>query len=122
MRDTTSKQNVVDNATDVNVIDFEGKGYLVYRQGSGNTVEIFEIEVDNEYRRQGVGKTLIKELMCICRQKQVNLIYAFTRSSNSISQEFYLKLGFARVNVPKFYQDEVVLARYDCVLFKKTVA
>jgi hypothetical protein len=36
----------------------DGKDYLDWRQGSGNTVEIFEIEVGTD-RRKGIGKRLI---------------------------------------------------------------
>lgn len=79
------------------------RDWLKWRQGSGNTVEIYDIVVGSE-RRKGFGRALVYKLY-----KQVppgtNLVWAITRASNQIAQLFYEELGFRVVAVLRnFYR------------------
>jgi ribosomal protein S18 acetylase RimI-like enzyme len=79
--------------------------HLIYRIGSGDTVEILDIQVMSK-RRMGIGRRMVSKLLADL-PPTIKLVYAFTRSSNEISQEFYKGIGFRCVAVArKFYQGE----------------
>jgi len=73
------------------------RDFLEHRQGSGNTVEIFDIQVGSE-RRKGRGRELIETLLKSL-PNECYLVYAITRSCNLIAQEFYESVGFRVVAV-----------------------
>lgn len=76
--------------------------FLVWREGSGNTVEIFELAVYTA-RREGIGTKLIKQLVADV-PKDCHLVWAMTRKANKIAQEFYVAVGFCAVAIlPRFY-------------------
>lgn len=83
----------------------ESKARLVWRYGSGNTVEILDIDVDNECRRQGWGRKLLEHLFNSL-SGDIRLVYAITRSTNETAQEFYEATRF-RVIAPlrRFYNE-----------------
>lgn len=77
---------------------------LVYRRGSGFTVEIYNISVTTE-RRKGVGRALIKELINIT-PSHIKKIFAITRAENLIAQKFYEGIGFHIIaHLNNFYRD-----------------
>lgn len=80
--------------------------FLVYREGSGGSFEIFDIAVGTE---RGVGKG--RRLISMLREKTESaLVYAFTRESNVIAQQFYEKVGFTlRGRLSGFYGEETAL-------------
>lgn len=81
----------------------DGQDHLIYREGSGGTVEIFDIVVNSE-RMKGVGRSMIKELVS---QVDTHLIFAITRSTNTGAQRFYSKVGFVLVaQLRRFYEEE----------------
>jgi ribosomal protein S18 acetylase RimI-like enzyme len=85
-------------------LDADFRDFLIWRQGSGNTVEIYDIAVGSE-RRKGRGRALVNKLY-----EQVptgtKLVWAITRSDNFIAQEFYEELQFRVVGILRnFYQD-----------------
>lgn len=72
---------------------------LVYREGAGDTVEIFDISVNSEVRR-GIGTRMINTLK---KQFPNKHIFAITHSHNLIAQEFYKSNGFVGTLLPNFY-------------------
>ncbi len=79
--------------------------YLIWRQGSGHTIEIYDIYVDPKYRRCGVGRQLVAELTKIA-PPHIRTIFALTRPTNMIAQEFYEGIGFSVLGVLRnFYRD-----------------
>ncbi len=70
-----------------------GSSWLEYREGSGNNVEILDIHVNPNARRQGTGKSMVDELKSKVPFNCL-LIYAITRTSNVAAQEFYEAIGF----------------------------
>jgi len=83
-------------------------GRLDYRKGSGRTIEIYDIVV-RANRRTGIGRGLVTELFNRITDglEDATLVWAITRSSNFIAQEFYEALGFRVVAVLRnFYKDE----------------
>lgn len=81
--------------------------YLVWREGSGDTIEIYDIAVASERRRTGIGRQLVGMLLKDYVPPGVRLVWAVTRYTNLIAQEFYEALGFRVVAVLRnFYKDE----------------
>jgi ribosomal protein S18 acetylase RimI-like enzyme len=75
--------------------------YLVYRDGSGDTVEIYDIAV-NSQRGVGIGS----QLFDILKQKVTSKrIFALTRRENLNAQKYYEKNKFVGYVLPRFYPD-----------------
>jgi ribosomal protein S18 acetylase RimI-like enzyme len=91
-----------------------GKDYLDWRQGSGDTVEIFEIEVGTD-RRKGIGKSLVLELLRRVPMT-TQLVWVLTRTDNHIACCFYSSLRFKPLAVLRdFYgqgEDAVMYGKY----------
>lgn len=80
------------------------EGYIVWRRGSGDNVELLHIRA---YRKQqGVGKRLllhmVKELQ---NDPPYKTVFGFTRISNDAARAFYLSLGFTLTEVDGVYAD-----------------
>jgi ribosomal protein S18 acetylase RimI-like enzyme len=70
--------------------------FLVWREGSGGTVEIFDIQVGSE-RCKGRGRKLVETLF---NSLSLNTrVFAITRSDNETAQKFYERLRFCVVGV-----------------------
>jgi ribosomal protein S18 acetylase RimI-like enzyme len=82
-----------------------GAGSLLeWRQGSSGTIEIFDIKVNRPDRRQGVGRSMVEELI---ETQKPNRLYCFTRSDNGVAHRFYEALGFKAITVINgFYEDD----------------
>lgn len=103
-------------------LDKDTRDFLVYRSGSGkNSIEIYDIQVGSD-RRKGRGRALVNTLLTHYTPRDVNLIYAITRSSNLIAQEFYEGLGFRVVGVLRnFYKDEFSKDCADAIMYGRDV-
>ena len=85
---------------------------LIWREGMGRTVEIFDIRVASE-RRCGRGRELLERLLQIVnpqddcvRGDRPAVIYAFTRMSNTVAHQFYEACGFRILGrLHEFYRD-----------------
>ena len=53
----------------------------------------YEIAVDREYRKQGVGKALIQYLKNICRENKIVKMWVLTNKSNTAAVELYSSTG-----------------------------
>lgn len=94
MRDTKVTRITLEDACD----------FLDYREGSGGTVEIFDIVVGSE-RGIGRGRRLVQLLIDRVKD-QSKLVFAITRNSNAIARLFYRKIGFRRIGTLRsFYPD-----------------
>lgn len=90
------------------VAEADGKvvGYVIVVIKWGATGHIMAIGVDPIYRRQQIGSTLIKHAMDRLRAKGAKLVRLEVRKSNIGAQQFYLKLGFNRMEeIPYYYED-----------------
>ena len=87
-------------------LDANPQDFLIWRQGSGTTVEIFDIAV-NSHRRKGCGRRLINILIDQRLPYGTTLVWAITRSTNLIAQSFYEQTGFHVIAVlRRFYSQE----------------
>ena len=66
-------------------------GYLLWRYGTDDNLEIIDMEVEAEHRRKGYGKDLIDNLSKLANGK---IIFLFTKVRNITAQKFYEKIGF----------------------------
>ncbi len=58
------------------------------------------------YRRQGVGRTLLNELVAVARRNGVQYLTLEVRRSNLSAQDLYQKIGFVHMGVRrKYYLD-----------------
>lgn len=83
-------------------LDESGLDFLKYREGSGKSVEVYDIAV-NTARCEGRGRRMMDEL---CRRYEGTgmLVWAMTRESNRGAQTFYTRCGFHLLGVlHKFY-------------------
>ena len=65
--------------------------------------EIYNIAVAEEYRRQGVGKTLIDALISELSRRNVKSVYLLVRDGNMPAIKLYQSLGFVQVGLRKNY-------------------
>lgn len=80
------------------------RDFIDWRPGSGRSVEIFDIAIGSA-RRQGRGRELIRRLLLEI-PKETSLVFAITRISNEIAQQFYEANGFRLIGrLHRFYQD-----------------
>ncbi len=89
----------------------------------GITVIVDECEVLNvavlpEYRRKGIGRTLMEEIICICRRSSVTSLFLEHRESNTAAAALYESLGFAEYGRRKNYYDSPT---EDAILRKLTL-
>ncbi len=89
----------------LNRIELEDpRDFLVWRAGSGNTVEIYDIAVGSD-RRRGKGTALLSKLLAIIGPDP-RCVFAITRATNFVAQQFYERRRFRVVGVLRhFYQD-----------------
>ncbi|TET23892.1 MAG: GNAT family N-acetyltransferase [Candidatus Stahlbacteria bacterium] len=69
----------------------------------------YSIDVLPEFRQQGIGKRLIKELKRICTDRNVSKMYVLTDEENEAAMRLYRSTGGKRVmpdNVLFIYKDE----------------
>lgn len=105
----------------MNVITLKyGLDYLKWREGSGGTVEIFDIAVTST-RRCGKGTELVNRLIAEVQGKY-HLLYAFTRRTNEIAQQFYFALGFeVYAMISKFYSDGETDLDKDAIMYARRI-
>ena len=105
----------------LNRIELEGgKAWLLWRKGSGPTVEIYDIHVDGEVRRKGLGSEMVR-LLIKKLPEGVNTVWAITRTSNEVAQLFYERNRFYVSGVlRRFYLDES-RAGADAIVYTRVV-
>lgn len=81
--------------------------YLLFRKGSGNSVEIYDIAVNSE-RSKGKGTALVAELFAQI-PAGVTMVWVMCRRSNHGARKFYLdKVGFQFMGALQgFYSDDM---------------
>lgn len=80
------------------------RGYIVWRVGTGENVELLHIRVHD--KRKGYGSQLINEMMDKLKQNPpYATVFGFTRTSNNEAHEFYKANGFTLTKVDGVYKD-----------------
>ena len=77
-------------------------GYVGSQSVMGES-DMMNVAVHPDFRRQGVGELLVKELIAALAQKENTCLTLEVRASNSPAISLYEKLGFAQVGLRKNY-------------------
>ena len=80
----------------------------VLRRMDDKKFELFfyEIGVAEDFRRQGVGKSLIEELKKVAREKRIGEMFVITNKSNVSAMKLYESTG----GTPSAKADDVVFS------------
>ncbi|HSB71257.1 MAG TPA: GNAT family N-acetyltransferase [Candidatus Methylomirabilis sp.] len=69
-------------------------------------MDVINIAVAPGHRRRGVGETLMRWIIDLCRRKGVPLLWLRVRASNRVARRFYQRLGLRqRGRFEGYYQD-----------------
>ncbi|MBV9866855.1 MAG: ribosomal protein S18-alanine N-acetyltransferase [Abitibacteriaceae bacterium] len=72
----------------------------------GDDGEVTHIAVAPEARQQGVGSTLLQEMISECRQRGAEKVFLEVRPSNERARRLYERLGFQKVGLRRqYYRD-----------------
>lgn len=67
-----------------------------------NEIFLYEIGVSENYRRQGIAKALIQQLVEYCQQNNIEVIFLGTELENDAAKQLYLSTGGAMEIIPWF--------------------
>ncbi|RLF99389.1 ribosomal-protein-alanine N-acetyltransferase, partial [Thermococci archaeon] len=77
---------------------------------------IISLAVDDDFRRKKVGTLLVKRLLEIFKEKDVNKVKLEVRKRNTKAQKLYKKLGFFEAKeLPRYYEngeDGILMMKY----------
>ncbi|GBR75619.1 putative acetyltransferase [Candidatus Termititenax persephonae] len=91
-------------------------GFVEYITAA-DELQILDVYVRPEYRRQGLAKNALRELLA--ENKNLANAYLEVRAANQPALSLYAKLGFARVGWRQAYYHNPV---EDAVLMRRTLA
>jgi ribosomal protein S18 acetylase RimI-like enzyme len=74
----------------------EGNDYMVLRGPAG---EIYDVVVDPDHRRQGVGTALFAAMLAKLEELGAPRVVLFTADKNGAAQAMFAKLGFRRTMI-----------------------
>lgn len=79
-------------------------GFVIAIKQSNNELRILMLAVDKNFRRQGIGTSLLRELLF--RFPEIRRIYLEVKVSNKEAIKFYKKNGFKiKDKIEDFYSD-----------------
>ncbi|RDY23254.1 ribosomal-protein-alanine N-acetyltransferase [Romboutsia maritimum] len=67
---------------------------------------ITNVAVHSDYRGKKIGDKLIKELVVLCKQNNINSMTLEVRVSNIVAQNLYKKYGFKIAGIRKEYYSD----------------
>jgi [ribosomal protein S18]-alanine N-acetyltransferase len=78
------------------IIESPIAGYIVARETAGE-LHINNVAVRSEYRRRGIGATLLTRILAEARRRKANAAFLEVRSANQAAQALYEKSGFKAI-------------------------
>jgi len=82
-------------------------GYVIFWK-IGEEVQVNNIAVHPDFRRRGLGETLLRKVISWVKQQGAQYITLEVRQSNRAAQALYFKLGFKPVGIRRFYYSNPV--------------
>ena len=67
--------------------------------------EIAIIAVKRKFRRQGLGRAVLNEIRCFCKEREIIKIHLEVRSENEAAVHLYRSFGFEEVGRRKNYYE-----------------
>lgn len=102
----------------VMTLDKEVIGYAIIMLSPGEA-HILNICIDPDYQTKGLGRYLLRHLIKITNQTDIDMVLLEVRRSNTIAQLLYQSEGFHELGVRKAYypaedgrEDAIILAKY----------
>lgn len=80
---------------------------------------VWEFHVDNTYRRQGVGRTLMEDLIERAARADLRVLVCETQNTNVPAIQFYRSLGFEIEGVDLSYYTNLDVAIGEVAIFMK---
>ncbi len=65
--------------------------------------ELLNIAVSSDYRRNGIAKRLLEQLLLQARQRSVHRMLLEVRESNEGAKELYSQMGFSQLGIRRNY-------------------
>ncbi|MDE6357321.1 MAG: ribosomal protein S18-alanine N-acetyltransferase [Eubacteriales bacterium] len=84
---------------DEQVVGYAGMWHVI------NEGHITNVAVSPEYRRQGIGESLVNKLIEIAKEKEMIGLTLEVRTSNEIAKNLYKKQGFLLDGIRKEYYE-----------------
>ena len=94
---TSNRYNAIVCVDVDRIVGYAGASYVI------DEAEIGNICVNSEYRRQGIGSRIWRELEANLRCKNVKTVFLEVEESNASARAMYEKLGFVSYNVRQDY-------------------
>jgi len=70
----------------------------IYHNGKALIMVIDNVEVDKEYRNQGIGTMLMEKAIIVAIENNVDSIELLVNDDNEIAKGLYRKVGFQKTN------------------------
>lgn len=98
------------------IVDDQLVGFLIC-QTVVDEASLFNIAIHPDYRKQGLAKLLLKQLITELDAKQVKMLWLEVRESNTAAIALYQQLGFNEISIRKNYyptkhgkEDAIIMA------------
>lgn len=103
-------------------LDARGRclGYSVAMPGV-DEMHLLNLTVEPAWQRRGHGRSLLRRLVCACRQRGDRFLWLEVRAGNGPAQALYAAEGFVRAGVRKGYYPLSTGAREDAVVMRLAV-
>ncbi len=116
----SSVKDVIENPVyEAFVAEYDGEvvGHTITMTSCGDT-DILSVAVRPSFRRFGIGKMLMDNIIVTADKKGVTDVFLEVRKSNIPAISLYEKTGFEKIGERKNFYD---LPREDAVLMKKSI-
>lgn len=80
-----------------NIVGY-GSVQIVLNEGNINN-----IAVDANFRNKGIGSGILNNIIAICKQRKVDVIFLEVSETNEKATALYKKFGFSKIGVRKNY-------------------
>ena len=78
-------------------------GYLLPRRhGDAEILFVYEVDVDEGYRRQGIAKRMLRELERVARERGVGEGFVLTETDNDPANRLYTSVGGEPLDVVQY--------------------
>lgn len=114
-----SFESELKNKHSLTLVGFLNKSAISYITGQFfDFFNINSLAVLSKYRRQGIGKKLLNEVVLFCKDNDIEKLCIEVRKSNYYAIKFYEKNGFKKVGIRKnFYSNPIE----DAILMNKII-
>ncbi len=102
------------------VAGFDGElaGHAVLSTGAGEA-QLLNLCVAPDWQGRGLGRRLLRRMLCIAREKAADTVYLEVRASNHVARALYESEEFCEIGRRKGYYPHERHEREDAVVYAK---